>query len=111
MGKNEPSYVVSYGLRHRLSAVKAAGEASSKGRPLKQDRSLSIAKGYARKSQAASVITGQQVRSGLLMRRSCSTHAAWCSSDSDSMATMGPVSTSMGPFKSHQIHRNVQDWC
>src|ERR1035438_9289812 len=37
--------------------------------------------------------------------------SAWCSSDSDSMATIGPVSTRMGPFKSHQIHRNVQDWC
>ena len=59
---------------------------SSKGRPWKDDRSFRIAPGYARKSHAASVITGQHVRSGPLIRRSCSTHAPWCSSDSDRMA-------------------------
>jgi phosphomannomutase/phosphoglucomutase len=48
---------------------------SSKGAPWKEDRSRPTADGYARNSQAASVITGQQVRSGPRMRWSCATHA------------------------------------
>src|ERR1039457_1975197 len=84
---------------------------SSKGRPWKEDRSFRIARGYARKSHAASVITGQQVSSGPLIRRSCSTHASWCSSDSNRMATIGPVSTSTWPVKSHRIRQNTLGSC
>jgi len=45
------------------------------------------------------------------MLRSCSTHGPWCWSDAERMATIGPVSTRTGLLKTHQIHRNVLDWC
>lgn len=80
---------------------------NSKGRPRNDARSLRMASGYARRSHAASVITGQHVSSGPLMLRSCSTHASWCSSDSSRIATIGPVSTSSLAVKSHRIRRNT----
>lgn len=89
---------------------------SSKDPPFKEDKSRVIAAGYTRKSQTASVITGQQVRIGPRMRSSCLTHASWCSSDSERIATIGPVSASTGPgrawsLKSGRIHQNVSHWC
>src|SRR5271166_3443548 len=59
--------------------------------------------GRLRRSQAASVTTGQQVKrgsrlSGLLWQRS------WCSSSSERMATIGPVSISTRSATSEAFH-------
>jgi hypothetical protein len=89
----------------------ASREASSKGPAPKEARRALIAGGYARNTQAASVITGQHVSNAPLIPRSCCVQASWYSSLVERIATIGPVSTNTPAFKKYRSHRNVLDSC
>src|SRR3954447_2432129 len=82
-----------------------ASSSTSRTAPLDTSPSIAfIAPGSRRRSHAASVRTGQQVRSGDRRLLSVTTHRTWASSWSRTMATKGPVSTTARLLTSKAFH-------
>jgi len=93
------------------SASAPASGSSSKKLPSILANSCRTARGEVLSNHAASVITGQQERSGPGIWRSVFTQISWCSSSWERIATSGPVSTKICLTCLFRTLQNDGDWC